>query len=451
MNNGNSTYKPPYLTILGGGPAGLAAGYYAKKAGLTFTVYEASKQVGGNCTTLKHGNFSFDTGAHRFHNKDAEVTREIQELLGAELERLQIPSQIYHGGKLIDFPLSPLNLIKNLGLATSAKAGLELFTSRLAGRKFDHNFSGFAQHTYGKTIANLFLLNYSEKLWGVSCDKLSPNVAGKRLKGLDLKTFLIEAILGERAKTEHIDGLFYYPKFGIGTIPEKLEKFCGIENVQKNSKITKVFHNFNQIHALELNHETKVAVDKVISTIPLSVILQAMEPKPVDNILKAAQALRYQNLILVAVFIDKNLITQNASVYFPESKFPFTRVSEPKNRSISMSPHNQTSLIAEIPCQQENKFWKLDDKTLAELVTSHLAQIGWCNKDNIIDTSVIRLHRAYPILESNYEENLNIITSFLTNFSNLKISGRNGKFMYSHIHDMMRFGKETVADCKITA
>lgn len=450
MNNENYTYQPPELTILGGGPAGLAAGYYAKKAGLTFTLYEASQRVGGNCTTLKHGNFAFDTGAHRFHDKDTEVTREIQGLLGTELERLQVPSQIYYQGKLIDFPLSPLNLIKNLGAITSAKAGLELLNSRLTGRKLEQSFASFAIYTYGKTIANSFLLNYSEKLWGVSCEQLSPNVAGRRLKGLDLKTFLIEAILGRRAKIEHLDGLFYYPKSGIGAIPQKLENFCGQENVKKNSKITKVLHNFKQIQALQVNCGGSITVDKVISTIPLTVLLEVMEPKPSVEVLEAAQALRYQNLILVAIFINENFITRNASVYFPESKFPFTRVSEPKNRSITMSPHNQTSLIAEIPCTPDNELWMLDDKTLVELVTSNLSQIGWCGKDKIVDTSIVRLQCAYPILESSYERNLNTIADFLVNFDNLKISGRNGKFTYSHIHDVMRFGKEAVTDFVLT-
>jgi protoporphyrinogen oxidase len=49
--------------------AGLAVGYYARKRGLPFTVYESDGRHGGNCATFRHKEFSFDLGSHRFHDK----------------------------------------------------------------------------------------------------------------------------------------------------------------------------------------------------------------------------------------------------------------------------------------------------------------------------------------------------------------------------------------------
>jgi protoporphyrinogen oxidase len=53
------------ITVLGGGPAGLAVGYYANKNGFRFKIYEASADVGGMCRTLHYKDFAFDMGAHR--------------------------------------------------------------------------------------------------------------------------------------------------------------------------------------------------------------------------------------------------------------------------------------------------------------------------------------------------------------------------------------------------
>ena len=92
--------KPGQITILGGGLAGLAVGYYAKKKGSPFTIYEAGNQIGGNCVTIKHGDFLFDSGAHRFHDKDAEVTKEIKMLLGEDLAKVERPSHIFDNGRL---------------------------------------------------------------------------------------------------------------------------------------------------------------------------------------------------------------------------------------------------------------------------------------------------------------------------------------------------------------
>ena len=163
----------PHITILGGGPAGLAVGYYAKKYGLPFTMYEAAERIGGNAITLQHGQFRFDSGAHRLHDTDEEITAELKGLIGKDLTKIHIPSAIFHNGEYIDFPLSPLNLISKLGFATFIKAGVDVMISKAKGNKDIENFEDFAVHTYGETIAELFLLGYSEKLWGVPCNRLS--------------------------------------------------------------------------------------------------------------------------------------------------------------------------------------------------------------------------------------------------------------------------------------
>lgn len=433
--------KPIEITILGGGLAGLSVGYYARKKGLPFTVYEASNRIGGNCITLTYRDFRFDSGAHRLHDKDTEVTKELKSLLGEDLKEINVPSQIYHKGTFVDFPLSPWSLLRNLGPYTFVKAGLELVGSKLRSNELNGNFENFALHTYGKTVADNFLLNYSEKLWGLPCNRLSPNIAGKRMKGLNLRTFLTEAILGRIAKTEHSDGSFYYPKMGFGTIAEKLGEFCGKKNILRNAKTTKIFHNHTRIQAVEINGKERIYTDKVVSTLPVTLLLQMMEPKPPEEILLLARSLRYRNLILVALFLNRESVTENASVYFPDSYFPFTRIYEPKNRSIYMSPPGKTSLVAEVPCQQGDELWNLKDEKLIQLIRSRLVQTGWINEEEIIGALVSRMNYAYPILEIGFEEKIKKIIAFLEGFDNLRLSGRNSKFMYTHTHDIMRFGK----------
>lgn len=438
--------KPVHITILGGGPAGLAVGYYAKKEGLSYTIYEASNRIGGNSITLKHGDFLFDSGAHRFHDKDAEVTKELKKLLGEDLKEINVPSQIHHKGKLIDFPFLPLNLMKNLGIYTFTKSALEVLHSRLVAREKNGNFESFALHTYGNTIAGRFLLNYSEKLWGELCQKLSPEIAGKRMKGLNLRTFIKEAIFGREAKTAHLDGSFYYPKMGIGTIAKKLGEFCGEKRILRNSKVTKILHNHKRIQTVEINGKERIDADEVVSTLPLNLFLQMMEPMPGKEILLLAKSIRYRNVILVAFFLNKESVTKVATVYFPEPNFPFVRIYEPKNRNMYMSPPGKTSLVAEIPCQQGDKIWSLEDEKLIQLIQPWIVQIGWVRKEEIINAVVSRISYGYPILEIGFEEKIQKINTYLRGFKNLKLSGRNGKFVYAWIHDMMKYGKEIVKE-----
>lgn len=438
--------RPAHITVLGGGPAGLAVGYYARKKGIPFTLYEADDRIGGNCITLEKGGFLFDSGAHRFHDQDPEVTGELQRLLGEDLQEIFVSSHIYHRGKFIDFPLSPLNLVKNLGSFFFMGAALDLARSRLRPGKPDGSFRQYALRTYGKKITDLFLKDYSEKLWGASWDRLSAEVAGKRLKGLNLRTFVTEALFGRRVKTKHLDGSFYYPKKGIGAISEVLAEQAGKENIRTGSTVTKIYHDRSVIQAVELNGREVIKTGEVVSSLPLNLLARILEPPPPAELLDLAQGLRYRNLILAAFFLNRESVSKSATVYFTDAEIPLTRFYEPRNRSRLMSPPGKTSLVVEIPCQPEDRLWNLGPDQVIEETRLQLSRIGWVRAEEIIDTAVQKINQAYPILELGYEEKLEKIFAFLRGFGNLRLTGRNGRFVYAWIHDMIRFGREIVEE-----
>ncbi len=438
----------PHITILGGGPAGLAVGFYAKKASFPFTVYEAGSAVGGNAKTLDYHGFLYDTGAHRWHDKYPDITQDLLELLAKDITKIHIPSQIFYNGKFIDFPLSPFNLLTTLGLGKCLRAGFELLIEMIKNQKPDGSFESFAVKTYGRTIAEVFLLNYSEKLWGRPCRLLSPSISGKRLKGLNLKTFLKELFQGSKAKTEHLDGSFYYPVKGIGMIAEGLADFCGRENIHTHARVTRVYHNGKRIQAIEINENKRIEVDQVASTLPLPLLLNLMEPAPSPELLELTRMLYFRNLILVGVFLNKKLITPNASIYFPTSDFIFSRVYEPKNRSAAMAPSDQTSLMAEIPCSPGDSTWNLSDEEVVKKVKFQFLKIGWLKDEDVIGAVVKRFPYAYPILELGFDEKVSKLLEALQSFDNLKLSGRNGEFKYIHIHDLMKMGKDLIEELK---
>ncbi|MDY6881654.1 MAG: FAD-dependent oxidoreductase [Desulfatiglans sp.] len=447
ITNKENLLEKSVIAVIGGGPAGLAVGFYAKKNDLPFVIYETAHRVGGNANTIRWGDFLFDTGAHRFHDQDPSVTREIKQLMDGELQRINAPSQIFFKNRYIDFPLSPLNLFKNLGFMSILKGGLDLVRSRLFMKSIDKNFEQYAVFKYGPTIAQDFLLDYSEKLWGLQCHRLSHHVAGKRIHGLDLKTFVLESFGRNKAKTEHLDGAFYYPtKGGIDRIASKLKDFCGDDNVKTGLEITKVFHDDSSIRAIELNHDGIIQTDQVVNTISLSKFVRMLDPPPPQEIIRLADNLRYRSMVLVALFLNLDSISPNASIYFPDPSLPFTRIYEPKNRNPLMAPKGKTSLIAEIPCFLNDKMWTEEENSLKDLVSDSLLQMGFFKRRDIIDTQIYRIREAYPILEVDYMEKIDRIMRYLDSFTNLVMTGRNGKFRYIHIHDLVGEGREIIHD-----
>lgn len=425
------------LTILGGGPAGLAAGHYAARHGLPFTIFEAGPVAGGNCRTLTHGPFRYDTGAHRFHDKFPEITADIRALLGDALVRIDRPSEIHFRGKRLAFPLAPVNLLSRLGPGDACRAVASFLKDRSPGRarRDFRNFADFAIGTYGRFVAERFLIGYSEKLWGVSADRLSPAVSGGRLSGLTLRNMAIEAIMGRVGKSRHLDGSFYYPKPGIGAIPDALARALPEGTLRLGARVDGLVRDGDRITAMRLDGGETVATARVVSTLPIDLmnrLLGGAAPRP---------GLHYRNIVLVVLFLDRPRATAGATVYFPEPAYPFTRISEPKNRSAAMAPDEQTCLAAEIPCFPEDATWTASADALAATVSDLLCDAGFFQADQVIGHACHRLPNAYPVLDLDSSAVVAQLTDRLEGIENLHMVGRNGRFAYVHVHDLMAEAK----------
>ena len=423
------------VSIIGAGPAGLASAYYAKKNKIDFEIFEASNRVGGNCVTFKVIEFLLDSGAHRLHDVDSETTKLFKSLLKNDLRKINIPSQIFLEGKFIDFPLAPLNLIKILGFKKLLVEGAKIISSNILFKNNKQNFKSFAEGKYGKFLAKKLLLNYSEKLWGLPAEKLSSEISGKRLKGLDIKTLFIEFFFGKAKRTKHLDGSFYYPKYGIGSLFEELSNELGLNQIYLNKRITKLVHKDFKIIEIEINNNEKIKVDTVISTLPLNVLIKNIYPAVPEHINSIIREIKYRNIILIAVFLNKKTVNENGSMYFPSEEFVFTRIYEPRNRSHDMSPKNKTSLVVEIPCFSSDKIWKTENKEIKKMIIKNIADIGLINENEVLSVKAFKIKDAYPVLEKQFESKVEKINSFLSKFKNLKNVGRNAMFKYSHIHD----------------
>ena len=81
--------------ILGGGPAGLTAGYLLAKKGLPVVVLEAEDQVGGIAKTAVRDGYRFDLGGHRFFTKVKEVDDLWHEIMREDFLKRPRMSRIY--------------------------------------------------------------------------------------------------------------------------------------------------------------------------------------------------------------------------------------------------------------------------------------------------------------------------------------------------------------------
>lgn len=442
------------LHILGGGPAGLTTGYYAKKHSLNFTIFEAGEHIGGNCRTLKikgadckfrvlqSGDFRFDTGAHRFHDKDPQVTEEVRTLLGNDLLRVEAPSEIFFEGKFYRFPLLLSDLTQKLETKTLLKIAWEKLHS--IREKQGTNFGEFAVNQYGKTLAERFLLNYSEKLWGAPSHSLSTTIAGNRLKGLDLRSFLRSVLLGTPQNPNHLDGSFFYPRHGIGMISDKLCEFIGKRHIKLQHRISRLIHKDGKIERIVLNDDIEIQAATVINTLPLTLSIRMLDPPPPPELSAIADRIKYRHLMLCVFCLNRDAFSSNASLYFPGEEFPFTRLYEPKNRSAEMAPIGQTVIVLELPCYSDDAIWNMSEATLQTKVWEALQRVKPLFPEEIIHYQTYKLPFAYPVLEVGFEERVTHLVRYFETFENLYLTGRSSLFRYLHLHDLFKAGKEVI-------
>jgi len=214
--------------------------------------------------------------------------------------------------------------------------------------------------------------------------------------------------------------------------------------------VTGVKEKNGRVCAVEVNDGREIfAADYFISTLPINETIGCFGDKVPREVAAACDKFQYRDLLLVILFLDRPHVSECATIYFPDFDFPFTRIHEPKQRGPAMSPEGQTSLVVEIPLDSGDGLpGEAARRRLVDEASRKLVAAGLINADEIRDATTHEMRRAYPVLDLQAEKNMERADGFLQEIPNLISTGRNGRFAYAHIHDMLAMGKEAAAGIK---
>jgi protoporphyrinogen oxidase len=155
-----------------------------------------------------------------------------------------------------------------------------------------------------------------------------------------------------------------------------------------------------------------------------------LEPAAPPHILDAASRLKFRDLVVVAVMVDKRRVTDQTWIYIPESSIPFGRLHEPTNWSEKMAPEGKTLLVIEYFSFRGDRIWNDSDESLIRTTVGQLEKLGFIRKEEVSGGTVVRVPNAYPLFEIGYHGLCNVLYAYLNRFKNLHVAGRSGMFRY---------------------
>ncbi len=467
--------------IIGAGPAGLTAAYeLIKKTDIKPIIFEENNQVGGIAKTINYKGNRMDIGGHRFFSKSDEVMQWWKNILPLEksndsasgliadendkvmLVRNRV-SRIYFLKKFFDYPISlSFSTLINLGFFKVFKIVLSYIKIRIFPLKPEKSLQDFFVNRFGSELYRIFFKDYTEKVWGVPCDKIKAEWGAQRVKGLSIgkaishffkSLFLRNKSIGQKETETSLIEKFLYPKFGPGqmwqSVLEIIEKKGGQINL--SCKVIGINSQNDRITEVKVKNEVsgQISVHKAeyfFSSMPVKDLISSFSASVPHDVREVSENLFYRDFITVGLLLNKlkikspngkSFISDNW-IYIQEREVKLGRLQIFNNWSPYLVKENDKVWIGlEYFCNQGDELWKKSDQDFIDFAILELVKIGFIYEEDVIDSTMIRVPKAYPAYFGSYD-NFHIIRNFIDDFSNLFLIGRNGMHRYNNMdHSML--------------
>jgi protoporphyrinogen oxidase len=442
------------VVCIGAGPAGLTAAYLLSKQDIGVCVLEQDPTyVGGISRTASYKGYGFDIGGHRFFSKSAEVEALWDEILTDGFLERPRKSRIYYRNKLFDYPLQAFDALSKLGVIEAARCVASYIRARCRPIKAPANFQEWVTNNFGRRLFEIFFKTYTEKVWGMKCTEISADWAAQRIKGLSLAKAILHAVIPQKSSQPRAQTIktlinsFRYPRLGPGMMWDAAAAHVRRRGGTINMGMTVVAierdrtgNRWSVVARDQAGLEQRFDCDHVISSMPMRALATALRPALPEHARHAALSLRYRDFLMVALVLRDRHAFDDNWIYIHDPCVNVGRIQNFRSWSADMVPEpGMTCYGMEYFCFEGDGLWTSSDDDLIALATRELVTLGLAKPEDIVDGTVVRQPKAYPVYDDGYQQRVDAVRRELaSNYPNLHLVGRNGMHKYNNQdHAMM--------------
>jgi protoporphyrinogen oxidase len=356
-------------------------------------------------------------------------------------------SRIYYEEKFFDYPLVPMNALRNLGLLEAVRCVGSYVWARIHPPKDQTNLEGFYAARFGWRLYGIFFKTYTEKVWGVPVAEIEADWGAQRVKDLSLFRAVIEALKPKwirrgRDTAHQVTSLieeFNYPKYGPGMMWERAAELVTARGTKVvfDSTVSAIHHDEGQAVAVTATTDgaqTRYGCTHVVSSMPLGALVRAMDPPPPPGVLAAADGLTYRDFITVALVVSADRVDWDDNwIYIHAPEVKTMRIQNFGSWSPYLVKDGRNVLGLEYTVWEGEPAWTAPDGELIEQGKRELEQLGLVQAADVEAGYVVRMPKAYPMYDATFKANVEVLRAWLLeHVPNVYPVGRNGMHRYNN-------------------
>jgi protoporphyrinogen oxidase len=426
--------RPMRIGILGGGLSGLSTAFCLEQRGgkrLRAEVLEKDSECGGLLRSFSEEGFTFDYGgAHIIYSRDQEAIDFMLGILGKNHFRKRRNNKIHFKNSFVKYPFE--NGLSDLPKQDRYECLYHYLSDTC--RSKPKNFKEWIYHTFGRGIAEKYLIPYNEKIWNYPTGRMSLHWVEGRVPRPPVED-VIKSALGIPTEGYTHQLYFHYPKRGgIQALTRGIED--RLSGVIRNFEVKRVVREDGQWTVSDVKNTRKY--DVLISTIPIFCLVSALRAVP-PAVSAALKGLKHNSLITVMLGLKGDRLPPFTAVYFPDPEIKFNRIAFPRVFSGHNAPKGKSSLVAEITARKGDAVCGMGDEEIAQEVIGDLHRMKLIDRRSVCFTHVRRSEYAYVIYDRDYLKNIRLIRGFAGKL-NIHLCGRFSEFEYLNMDACVKRG-----------